>query len=169
MNEIWEDIKGYPNYEVSNLGRVKNKNRNKIIKNFFNKGYKLVSLNKNNKRKTFRLHRLVAEAFIPNPDNLPQVNHKDEDKTNNRVDNLEWCTHDYNSKYGTRGKRISENVSGYKHHSAKKVLCIETGEIFECCRDAEKKIGVARCSVSKAANPKQEQQTSGGYHWKYIE
>ena len=104
MMEEWRAVPGYEGlYEVSNTGNIKSLIKNKIIKYFINKkGYRLVSLSKNGIIKKFSVHRLVAQAFIPNPDNLPQVNHKDEDKTNNNVDNLEWCDAKYNTNYGHR-------------------------------------------------------------------
>ena len=124
MKEIWEDIKAYKGkYQISSLGRVKMldyvasdgrkiKGRiRKLQKN--NSGYIIVNII----GKTYLVHRLVAEAFIPNPNNYPQINHKDENKQNNRIDNLEWCTNKYNNNYGTKpykmglihkGKKISE-------------------------------------------------------------
>jgi len=112
--EIWKDVVGYEGlYQVSNLGRVRSLgfdkwHKGKIIKGCFDgkKKYLFVSLYKGGKSKGFNIHRLVATAFIPNPKNLPQVNHKDEDKTNNCVDNLEWCDASYNMNYGTAMKRM---------------------------------------------------------------
>lgn len=103
MMEEWRAVPGYEGlYEVSNIGNVRNVRRNTLLrlsKDCY--GYIQVSLYKNGRRTGLRVHRLVAEAFLPNPDNLPQVNHLDEDKTNNRVDNLEFCTAKYNLNYGT--------------------------------------------------------------------
>ena len=124
--EIWRPIEGYEGlYEVSNLGRVRSLDRYDS-RNQFRKGrimkqnndgrdYMSIQLCLNGKLKKYFVHRLVAEAFLPNPDNLPQVNHKDEDKSNNRVDNLEWCTAKYNLSYGTRNIRIRETLikNGY--------------------------------------------------------
>ena len=101
MKEIWKDIKGYEGlYQISNFGNIKSLRTNKLVKAFKNtKGYCQVSLWNNNVKKMFVVHRLVAQEFIPNPNNLLQVNHKDEDKKNNNVDNLEWCSVKYNCNY----------------------------------------------------------------------
>lgn len=105
--EYWKDINGFEGlYQVSNQGRIKNKH-NKVLSLRKDKGYFKVHLWKNSVSKWFLVHRLVAKAFIENPYNLPQVNHKDEDKTNNKVENLEWCTFEYNMNYGTRNERCS--------------------------------------------------------------
>ena len=102
--EEWKNVIGYEGlYEVSNIGNVKNVRRNTLLKlSKTNDGYIQVSLYKNGIRTGLRVHRLVAEAFLPNPDNLTQVNHKDENKTNNNVDNLQWCDAKYNTNYGHR-------------------------------------------------------------------
>ena len=111
MTEIWKNIEGYEGkYQVSNLGRVKRMiGQEKVLhpKKHRN-GHLQIGLHKDKKRKTMYIHRLVAQAFIPNPDNLPCVNHKDENPNNNNVDNLEWCTQKYNCNYGTRVDRIME-------------------------------------------------------------
>lgn len=118
MEEIWKPI-GYDGYEVSNLGRVKSYKYDKINGKIMNpykdtKGYLQIDLQLDGRKRENRVHlavhRLVAMAFIPNSDNLPQVNHKDEDKTNNCVDNLEWCTNDYNAHYGTHIERVAEKT-----------------------------------------------------------
>ena len=108
--EEWKEVPGYEGlYEVSNTGNVKSLIKNKIIKGFINRcGYRLVGLSKNGILKRFQVHRLVAQVFIPNPYNLPMVNHKDEDKSNNRVDNLEWCDAKYNIHYGTRSDKVKK-------------------------------------------------------------
>lgn len=117
MMEEWKKIPGYEGlYEVSNMGNVRNVRRNKLLRlSKTNNRYIRVSLCKNGIKTGLTVHRLVAEAFLPNPDNLPEVNHKDEDKTNNRVENLEWCDHKYNMNYGTRNIRAKETAikNGY--------------------------------------------------------
>ena len=117
--EIWKPILNYEGlYEVSNWGRVKSLKfgKERILKPGTNKyGYLIVILCKNGKVKSFSVHRLVAEAFLPNPHNYPCVNHKDECKTNNNVNNLEWCTYTYNNNYGTKIERISKNRDTSKY------------------------------------------------------
>ena len=126
--ELWRDIKDYKDlYQGSNLGRVRSLDRwvkcpngsvrfykGRILKPGTNKyGYLIVILCKNGKVKSFLVHRLVAEAFIDNTDNLPQVNHKDENKLNNNAENLEWCSSSYNINFGTRNEKVAEkNTNG---------------------------------------------------------
>lgn len=111
MEEIWKEIDNYPNYEVSNMGQVRNKNTGKILKQGNNgKGYKHVALyNDVNRGKSTMVHRLVAKAFVPNPENLPEVNHIDECKDNNRADNLQWITSYDNINHGTHNLRVGLN------------------------------------------------------------
>lgn len=122
MNEGWRPVPGYEGiYEVSNLGRVRSLDRIKrngrgmkgrIVKlqEHPKTGYVAIGLYKDGTEKMTLVHRLVALAFIPNPDNLPEINHKDEDKTNNKADNLEWCNRTYNNNYGTRKQRFLETI-----------------------------------------------------------
>lgn len=117
MQEIWKDIEGYEGlYQISNFGRVKSFQKSSkyhspkemILKpSLINSGYGVVTLYNQNKRQKFQVHRLVASAFIPNLQNLPCVNHKDENKLNNCAENLEWCTYSYNNNYGTAKIRAS--------------------------------------------------------------
>ena len=111
MEEIWKPINDYPGYEISNLGRVKSYKMDKINGKIMNpykttKGYLQIDISLDGRarknRRHLAIHRLVAIAFLPNPNNYPQVNHKDENKENNCVNNLEWCTNDYNCHYGTK-------------------------------------------------------------------
>ena len=113
MEEIWKDIKGFEGkYQVSNLGRVRGfvRVKGKILGYHKNAdGYLQSELRENKKKRRFYTHRLVAKAFLPNPNNLPEVNHIDENKENNRIDNLEWCTHEYNITYGTLQQRSADS------------------------------------------------------------
>lgn len=117
MMEEWKEIPGYEGlYEVSNKGNVRNVRRNTLLRLQKTKyGYIQVYLYKNGIRTGLRVHRLVAQAFLLNTDNLPEVNHRDEDKTNNRVDNLEFCDRKYNVNYGSRKDKVKDTAikNGY--------------------------------------------------------
>lgn len=175
--EEWKDIEGYNStYQVSNLGNVRSLKFGKsklLVLGLRGSGYLNVVLCKNGKRITHSVHRLVAEAFLPNPNNLPQVNHKDENKQNNCVDNLEWCTAGYNINYGTRTERIKQNRTnkqGIKHHNSKPInQYTKDGELvkrWECARDIEKEIGVSHTNISDCANGKQK--TAKGFIWRFA-
>lgn len=135
--EIWKPILGYEGYyEVSNFGRVRSVVRtyqqkvtggvittrvvkSKVLAPACNQKYLTISLHKNGDKKTHAIHKLVAKAFLPNPNSLPQVNHKDENKWNNRVDNLEWCTAKYNTTYGTLPERKRSQIKGENNPQSK--------------------------------------------------
>lgn len=167
MKEIWKDIVGYEGkYQVSNLGRVKSLNygrtgKEKVLKYEDNNGYLRVNLCKNCKVKHYRIHRLVAQAFIPNPDNLPVINHKNEIKTDNRVQNLEWCTSQYNSTYNNqhikRGIKLKKKRACYKNGILIKVY--DSGIDTE--KDGFSLSHVSRCCQGKRNSHK-------GFQWKYI-
>lgn len=114
--EIWKDIKDFEGlYWISNLGRVKNKHGKILKPRLSSNGYYNICLYKNNKAKCYTVHRLVAEAFIPNPDNLPEINHKDENRLNNEVYNLEWCNRKYNQHYGSAIKKNIKTSFVYRN------------------------------------------------------
>lgn len=175
MEEIFKDIYGYEGlYQISNLGRVKSLNYNKTRKEKILKyrkhryGYLMVVLFKDGKRKEILVHRLVAQSFLPNPDNLPQVNHKDENKTNNCVENLEFCDAKYNSNYGTRNERVAKSLTGvYNTKKSKPVMCIETGVIYPSTNEVQRQLGFSRGNISQCCNGKKN--TSYKYHWKYVD
>ena len=101
-------VEHYPNYSVNDFGEVFNNKTGRKLKQTIKKGYCNVYLYNENGRKFFLVHRLVAQAFIPNPNNYPEVNHKDENSLNNCVENLEWCTSEYNSNYGTHQEKLRQ-------------------------------------------------------------
>jgi len=160
--EEWKEVNNYKGlYWISNRGRVKN-SKGKILKPTIQvNGYYKVNLIKNKISKNHTIHRLVAEAFIPNPDNLTEINHKDENKVNNAADNLEWCSHKYNSTYGTILTRIQENSV-----NRVSVKCVETGIIYKSIREAEKITNIDHSNIAKVCRGKQK--TAGGYHWVYV-
>ena len=155
MKEEWKDIPHFDGFQVSNDGRVRNKHGRVLKGSINNNGYQMVHLRTKDKNKLCTVHRLVAEAFIPNPDNLPQINHKDENKLNNEVNNLEWCTSKYNANYGTRNKR-----------KAKPIQCVETGKIYWGAREMERQTGIWHNDIAKAIRNGTQ---IGGYHWQYVD
>ena len=111
--EIWKDVVGYEGYyEVSDIGNVKNSRSGHILSPGLSQGYKYVVLCKHGERHNKQINRLVAEAFLENPEHHPIVNHKNEIKTDNVVDNLEWCTYSYNNSYGSAPLHKSESLRG---------------------------------------------------------
>ena len=174
--EEWKDIKGYEGkYQVSSFGRVKSLNyhrsgKEQIMKQQPNhKGYLTVHF----VDKRFQVHRLVATAFLENPNNYPQVNHKDENKQNNRAENLEWCTNKYNCNYGTWKEKVSKankgkiGLRGSNSPRANKVKCITTGETFNSLIEAEQKYNIKYQNISACCRGKKK--TAGGYRWEYID
>ena len=170
INEIWRPIEGFEGlYKVSNLGRVKSLRnyggvKERIMKPYKTKwGYLGLTLRVKGKVKWFPIHRLVAEAFIPNTDNLPQVNHKDECKTNNRVDNLEWMSCKDNVNYGTG---IQRRVEKYK----KKVNQYTKDGVFikqwDSPKDAADYLGISVHHIYSVCSGKRKK--TGGYIWRYA-
>ena len=163
-------IKPYPldeNYLIYSDGRVFSKKSNRFLTPTLNKtnGYLYVSLGRKLPKKN--IHRLVAECFIPNPNNLPQVNHKDENKQNNNVENLEWCTQNYNLCYGTAAERARLKKLN-NSPTAKKVLQFDKNNNliaeYSSMQDAARKTGIDRGSISKAARG--IAKSAGGFTWK---
>lgn len=161
---MFRKIKDFPQYEINTKGQIRNSNKH-ILKPEIRTGYCRVHLCKNGKAKWYSVHKLVAQTFIPNPLHLPEVNHKDENKLNNNVNNLEWCDSKYNTNYGTRNKRISETKIN-NTYNAKQVLCIETGIVYPSMKEAERQTSVCVVSIKQVC--KKRQKTAGGYHWKYY-
>lgn len=164
--EIWKPIQGYENfYEISSEGRVKSlhnryKNRSNILKAAVGScGYLFVSLCDGKKQTSFNVHKLVARAFIPNPDCFPCINHKDCNRQNNCVDNLEWCTYEYNNHYAGRIDAAAEK-------RGMKVLCVETGKIYRSQCQAAKDLNVQQAHISLCLLGKRN--SAGGFHFKRV-
>ena len=169
--EYWKPVVGYEgHYQVSNFGRVKSIKFGKeiILKQHIRRGYYSVVLSKNGILKRYSVHRLVAEAFIDNTDNLPQVNHKDENKLNNSVDNLEWCDSEYNNNYGTRNKRVSEKMTNGKlskpvlQYDLEGNLIREWASACECGRN-----GFDTGAVNACCNNKYKFEKYKNCFWKF--
>lgn len=180
MKEIWKDIKGYEGiYQVSSLGRVRS-NRNRF---FGESGWKLMSiatnkkrypklvLHKDGKRKNFDVHRLVAEAFIPNPEGLEYVNHISENTSDNRVENLEWCTASYNSSYCTSPERrqISAIRNGSKKAKRALLQFSKDGKFirgFESAHEAARELCACFGNIISCANG--SLKSAYGFIWKHA-
>lgn len=174
-----KDIEGYEGfYAITENGKVWSYKNDKFLKPISGGGgYFCVDLCKNGELKRYLLHRLVAETFIPNPNNYPCVNHKDEDRLNNNVNNLEWCTYKYNNNYGNRNKKASKTLKG-KHPSeksrkkmsesrSKPVKCVELNIIFSSIIIAGKELGINRNSIGRCCQGKYK--TAGKFHWEYVD
>lgn len=188
--EVWKSINGYCGlYEVSNLGNVKSLNFSngkvpKVLKPQKDKnGYLVVNLYNNGKVRNFKIHRLVAQAFLNNEDNLPQINHINEIKNDNRVENLEWCTNKYNVNYGSHSLKQSLVHIGKKHtqehiqkirdgsinKKAVEMIDINTKEviqIFQSASEAAREVNGVSTNVSKIC--RENKGTYKGYFWRYI-
>ena len=169
--EIWKDIEGYEGlYQVSNLGRVKSLNYHRTGKERIMKpqktnwGYLFVGLCKDGKVKQPLVHRLVGQAFIENPNNLPCINHKDVNPENNCVENLEWCSYEYNNTYNGRAKKVAEKQS-------KPVFSVnkESGLImwWESAREAGRVLGISQSDIGKCCKGKAK--SCGNYTWFYAD
>lgn len=158
-----KDINGYEGlYAITSCGKVWSYRRNRFLKvRDKGDGYKKVTLTDRNGKATDRsIHRLVADAYILNPDNLPEVNHKNEDKAKNNAQNLEWCTRQYNVSYGTRSSKFAKAVG-------KDVVCLETGISYESVSAAGRALGINISTISRAIRC--PNYTTKGYHWVLLE
>ena len=187
--QVWKDIEGYEGlYQVSNTGKVRSMNykqtgKVKRLKPIItNTGYCTARFGKEGKWKGYLVHRLVAQAFIPNPNNLPCVNHKDENKTNNCIWNLEWCTHEYNNNYGSRTERFKVAIKGENNPmygkkgkdnpNSKPILMLDKNNnilaCFDSVGDANEYFDKPRRTHNICACATGRQKTAYGYKWAYI-
>ena len=155
-----KDIKGYEGlYAITEDGQVWSYRRNKYLKQQQARNYLSIELHKDNNRKNYFIHRLVAETYIPNPHNLPEVNHIDENKYNNCVDNLEWVSHKDNMNHGTQKERASTKCK-------KRIRCIETDTVYNSTKEAAEALDIKAPNITACL--KGRQKTSGKYHWEYV-
>lgn len=189
-SEIWKDVVGYEGlYQVSNLGRVKSLDRNvigkdgrntffhgKIIKPYLHKTGCLVLNLRNtkidNKHHLTKVHRIVAQAFIPNPQNLPLINHKDENRTNNNVNNLEWCNHQYNVLYGDGRKKRKETIlkryNGWHHRTPVEQYTLDGKFVarYDYLKDVVEKYNYSSWLIKLCLIGKKK--SYNGYLWKPV-
>lgn len=183
-NEIWKPVKDYEGlYEVSNFGRVRSLDmvlpmiangvvttrvRHGVLRKFHkgHTGYDYVMLRKQGHPRNCRVHRIVAQAFIPNPNNLPEVNHKDENKSNNRADNLEWCTSSYNHRYGTTIERAADKIRRPVFQLSMDGQIIKR---YNSVTEAEKATGVTTSTISGCCKGSYGHKSAGGYRWRYAD
>lgn len=153
-----KEINGFPGYFITEEGQVWSNYSNKFLQPTVNsRGYLTVTLTGHQNK---CIHRLVAEAFLPNPNGLLYVNHKDENKINNSVTNLEWCSAQYNRNYGQASK-LCAIKRGYP------VICLETQQTYYGIKEASRQTGIDASAISKVCRNKQK--TAGGFHWQYVE
>lgn len=181
MPEEWKDIVGFEGeYQVSNLGRIRSLAREKLQRDAHggyttfryngriikpvktSQGYLVVPLGR--RAPCCRVHRLVAQAFIPNPLSRDMINHINGDRADNRVENLEWCTNQENQLHASN--TLEHKQGAYQN---KPVRCVETGEIFDNSFRAAKEKRHTASNIRMAANPKYPRKTCMGYHWEFVE
>ena len=162
-NEKWRPVVGYEGlYEVSDCGRVKSLRRGIIMKLQKNQdGYPTVGLSRDGKFQVKTVHRLVALAFLDNPNNYPEVNHIDEVKQNNCVKNLEWCTHKHNLTCGTVLQRNEES------NLRRRFVCVETGKVYKSQRRCAEEFGVCRVQITQVLSGRRK--SAKGFHFEFID
>lgn len=164
---MWKQVIQNPKYEVNECGEVRHRERKQILRGKVDRyGYTVITMSSGDRLKpqSVTLHRIVAAAFVPNPDNLPAVNHKDENKRNNCASNLEWCDNLYNTRYGTGQKRS-------QRARRKPVEALKDGVVvkkYDCVGSAAKDLGVCPSSIKDVLRGKKWHKTSAGYGWRYA-
>ena len=178
MQETWIKVKGFELYSVSDQGNVRNDKTGRILKGGLDKdGYPQVILCKNRSRVNRKVHRLVAEAFTPNPDNKPQVNHIDGNKQNNAASNLEFCTNQENQthfwRYLNNEQNKANRINAHKgkgllsdNPNSKSVIRLEDGKVFKTIKEAAEELNISYFHIGEVCKGKRK--TTGGYHWSYV-
>lgn len=158
---VWKDIQGYEGlYSINNKGEVRSERNNRLLKPINSHGYMYVHLcNENHRRKNKAIHRLVAETFLPNANKLPEVNHKDGDKTNNALDNLEWCSASYNTYH---------RINVLNKSNKRKVYCIETKQTFDSIKEASSFYGKSQSNLTAVLRGYKYYKTFANKHWRYV-
>ena len=168
----FKEIDGHGGYYITTDGRVWGKRKRGFLTPSIVAGYLRVSLCKNGSVQNYHLHRLVAQTFIPNPNSLPTVNHKDENKLNNRVENLEWCSQADNNRYGTRTERMALNQLNRKD-SSKAVVQLDKKNnviaVYPSSKEAWRQTGIHHGHIREVCSCKEKHKTAGGYKWKWAE
>ena len=161
----WKKIEGFENYSISSDGEVRNDNNLYVLKQHLNnKGYPMVNLWKNNKGYWRTVHRIVALAFIPNPNNKPQVNHIDGNKQNNNVDNLEWCTGSENQFHRSRVLKKTRFPKEALEATRTPIICVETRKVYVSVNEAARMCGLSQQNISKVLD--NVGRSAGGFHWR---
>lgn len=168
MNDIeWKDVVGYEGlYQISNRGEVKSfvrKGGDELKQAVDHQGYKSVVLCKDKVKKRFKIHKLVSKAFIPNLDNLPVINHKDENKNNNKTSNLEWCDYSYNNSYGSKPKIQTEKLGKKINQLDKQGNFIE---MWDSALLIQKHLSINNSNIIQCCKGKRK--TAGGFIWRYA-
>ena len=160
---MWKNIEGFENYKINEIGEIVHKCTNHTLKHSINeKGYHKVLLQKEGKKYKTGVHRLVAKAFIPNPNNYKEVNHIDENKDNNYYKNLEWCNREQNIAHSVKsGKFVITQVAQYDKNN-------QLIKIFNSCSEAERETGIPRTHICRCALGRYGFKTAGGYIWKSV-
>lgn len=171
-------IPGYPHYKASEDGRIWSEYSRRFLKpsRQFDTGYVSVDLFEDGKRKRIAVHRLVAIAFLPNPNNYPVINHKNEIRDDNRASNLEWCTQKYNVNYGSCIEKRKRNhvytpeslkrlQQAGTRATMKQTVCVETGIVYESAKQASEQTGISHTNIVRAVK---RGIRAGGFHWEYV-
>lgn len=167
--ELWRPVVGFEGlYDVSNTGNIySHRLKRNLVLSKDKIGYVRIGLQKTDRKscKFYFVHRLVAEAFVPNPEHKPQINHKDENKTNNHANNLEWCSCVENMNWGTRNQRIGTSNTN-NPLTSKRVVCVDTCKIYPSIAEASRQLKIGAANISACCRGRRK--VAGGLKWQLI-